>query len=148
MNFPTPADWPPHDRPLDLAAPFIDGRGAIQPLLDRTIGSVVLIESKAGAIRANHYHKADWHFCYVLEGRIEYWYRPTGGTRAPDSFTVRAGRMFFTPPLLDHAMVFPEDTRFLTLGRGYRDAESYENDIVRVELVGPNGPIRVPVAAR
>ncbi|MEO5338658.1 MAG: cupin domain-containing protein [Magnetospirillum sp. WYHS-4] len=136
------ADWPPHDRLLSPATPFVDERGSIQPVLDRGLGSVVVIASKAGAVRANHYHRTDWHYCYVLSGRIEYWHRPTGSARAPESLVLRAGQMVFTPPMLDHAMVFPEDTVFLTLGRGHRDPVSYENDIVKVELVGPDGRLR------
>jgi hypothetical protein len=45
--------------------------------------------------------------------------------------------MFFTPPMVDHAMVFPEDTVFLTLGRNPRDQESYESDVVRIDPINP-----------
>jgi hypothetical protein len=34
-------------------------------------------------------------------------------------------------------MVFTEDTVFLTLGGNPRDQESYERDLVRVELIDP-----------
>ncbi|NQU57167.1 MAG: hypothetical protein HQ513_08025, partial [Rhodospirillales bacterium] len=44
---------------VPLEKPFVDGRGAIQPLVDRMMKSAVVIESKAGALRANHYHKTD-----------------------------------------------------------------------------------------
>jgi hypothetical protein len=45
--------------------------------------------------------------------------------------------MFFTPPMVDHAMVFAEDTVFLTLGRNPRDQESYESDVVRIDPIQP-----------
>ena len=61
-----------------LEEPFSDVRGKIQPLVDEMMKSAVLIESKAGSLRANHYHKTDWHYCYVMEGRIQYYHRPTG----------------------------------------------------------------------
>jgi quercetin dioxygenase-like cupin family protein len=48
---------------------------------------------------------------------------------------IRAGQMFFTPPDVDHAMVFPEDTVFLTLGRNSRKQEVYEADLKRIKLV-------------
>ena len=40
--------------------------------------------------------------------------------------------MFFTGPLLDHTMVFLEDTVFLTFGRNSRSQEVYESDIKRI----------------
>jgi len=69
---------------VKLEAPFVDGRGVIQPIVDEMMKSAVLITSKKGAVRANHYHKTDWHYCYVLEGSIEYFHRPTGSTAEPE----------------------------------------------------------------
>jgi len=126
--------WP--TEPLvDLEAPFADARGAIQPLVDIDMQSAVMISSKKGTVRANHYHQTDWHFCYVVEGCIEYYHRQHGSDEAPEMVRVEKGQMVFTPPLVDHAMKFPEDTIFLTLGRNPRDQETYEADVVRIELV-------------
>jgi hypothetical protein len=36
-------------------------------------------------------------------------------------------------------MKFPVDTVFLTLSRNPRDQESYEADVVRVDMVSSNG---------
>lgn len=119
--------------PLEKA--FSDNRGAIQPLVDVTMKSALIISSKKGTVRANHYHKSDWHYCYVLSGSIEYFHRPCGSKSRPERVLVKAGELFFTPPLVEHAMVFPEDTTFLTLSRNKRDQKAYEKDLVRVELV-------------
>ena len=130
--------WP--SEPLvPLDRPFVDSRGAIQPLVDEMMKSAVLIESTKGTLRANHYHKTDWHYCYVLEGAIEYYHRPAGSDAEPERIMVKAGQMVFTPPLVDHAMKFPEDTRFLVLSRNHRDQATYEADVVRVELVSDQG---------
>ena len=62
-------NWP--SSPLvNLEKPFVDVRGSIQPLVDLMMRSAVMIESKAGSLRANHYHKTDWHYCYVISGQI------------------------------------------------------------------------------
>lgn len=119
---------------------FADARGAILPLADEPIGSAVLISSKRGAIRANHYHKADWHYCHVLSGSIDYYFRPVGDKNAPKHVRINTGQTFFTPPLIEHAMCFPEDTVFVCLGRHSRDQAAYEADIVRVEVVGSYTP--------
>ena len=110
----------------------IDSRGEIQPLVDLPMESCVLIQSKKGTVRANHYHQTDWHFCYVLSGSIEYFHRPHGSNEKPEKILVKTGQLFFTPPLVDHAMVFPEDTAFLTFGRNSRSQEVYEADVVRI----------------
>jgi dTDP-4-dehydrorhamnose 3,5-epimerase-like enzyme len=101
--------------------------------------SAVLIDSKAGSLRANHYHKTDWHYCYVVSGQIEYLHRQTGSNQDPKVILVNEGEMVFTPPMIDHGMKFPVDTVFLTLSRNPRDQESYEADVVRVDMVSSNG---------
>jgi dTDP-4-dehydrorhamnose 3,5-epimerase-like enzyme len=125
---------------VQLESAFIDQRGTIQPLVDLPMESCVLIESKKGTVRANHYHKTDWHFCYVLYGQIDYYHRPTGSDAKPEKVTVHKSQMFFTPPLVDHAMVFTEDTAFLTFGRNSRSQEVYESDVVRIAPIEPSEP--------
>jgi quercetin dioxygenase-like cupin family protein len=128
--------WP-KDVIVPLHPPYADSRGAIQPLVDMDMKSCVLISSAVGCVRANHYHRTDWHFCYVLSGSIEYYHRPVGSTAPPEHVTVRAGQLLFTPPMVEHAMVFPEETVFLTLGRNSREQEVYEADVVRIDPIHP-----------
>ncbi len=132
------ATWP--KEPLvSLEKPFVDARGAIQPLVDMMMESAVMITSAKGSLRANHYHKTDWHYCYVVSGCIEYYHRPTGSEAEPEVILVREGQMVFTPPMVDHGMKFPEDTVFLTLSRNPRDQESYEADVIRIEMLDVEG---------
>ena len=130
--------WPAHGV-VKLEKPFVDARGQIKPLVDMMMESAVVIESKKGSLRANHYHKTDWHYCYVISGTIEYHHRPTGRNYAPDIMTIKQGEMVFTPPMVDHGMTFPEDTVFLTLSRNPRDQKSYEQDVVRVDMMPTEG---------
>ena len=51
---------------------------------------------------------------------------------------IKKGELFFTPPMVDHAMVFTEDTVFYTFGRNPRDQETYEADVRRITLVDPS----------
>ena len=123
---------------LEKKSPFIDERGTIQELVsfpEAKMGSAVMITSKKGSVRANHYHKKDWHYCYVVSGAIDYYEREIGSDEAPTITHIKAGEVFYTPPMLEHAMVFTEDTVFLTLGGGTRQSEDYEDDLVRVKLV-------------
>ncbi len=131
-----PAMWPDRVK-VALDERHADARGEIIPLVDLPMKSAVVINSKKGTVRANHYHRTDWHFCYVLSGSIEYYHRPQGSAEAPAKEVIGTGELFFTPPMVEHAMVFPEDTVFLTLGRNTRDQESYESDVVRVPPIQP-----------
>lgn len=136
-----PKTWP---RPglVALAAPLADARGRIQPLLEGLARSALLIRSKKGALRANHYHKSDWHYSFVLSGSMEYYHRPAGSKERPERLLVRAGQMVFTPPGWEHAMLFPEDADFLVLSRNPRSQAAYEADVVRVEVIGEGDGLR------
>ena len=132
--------WP--TKPLvDLEKPFVDNRGSIQPLVDILMKSAVMIHSKAGSLRANHYHKTDWHYCYVINGKINYYHREFNSEAEPELLVVEKGSMVFTPPLIEHCMKFPEDTLFLTLSRNSRDQETYESDVVRTNLIDSSDSI-------
>ena len=125
-----------HDDPLvKLLEPFSDARGDIQPLLDdEPMRSALTIRSVAGSVRANHYHYTDWHYLYVISGRMEYYYRAVDSDEPPTHLTVLPGQMIFTPAMVVHRTDFPEDTLCVTLSGNPRDQESYEADLVRVEL--------------
>ena len=133
-------DWPKHPL-VNLEKPFVDLRGSIQPLVDSIMKSAVMIHSKAGSLRANHYHKTDWHYCYVISGKIEYYYKEINSDKIPELLIVEKGNMVFTPPLVEHCMKFPEDTLFLTLSRNPRDQETYELDVIRTNLIDTSNSI-------
>ena len=133
-------DWPKHPL-VNLEKPFVDLRGSIQPLVDSIMKSAIMIHSKAGSLRANHYHKTDWHYCYVISGKIKYYYKELNSDKKPDLLIVDKGNMVFTPPLVEHCMKFPEDTLFLTLSRNPRDQETYELDVIRTNLIDPSNSI-------
>ena len=130
------ATWPKTVK-VPLKSPFSDNRGDILPLVDLPIESCVLITSKKGSVRANHYHRTDWHFCYVQEGELEYFHRPHGSDEEPEKLIFIRGDLFFTGPMVDHAMVFRMDTVLVTLGRNSRRQDVYEEDVVRIAPINP-----------
>lgn len=135
----TESDWPTGPI-VSLPRPFMDERGGIQPLFQGDFNTVQLITSNAGSIRANHYHKSDWHYCYMVSGRMRYHHRPAGSDQPPEWVLVTAGQAIFTPPLVEHAMEFLDDSVFLNVARNPRGQAQYEADLVRVELVKANTP--------
>jgi quercetin dioxygenase-like cupin family protein len=132
---PVPEQPPTGETLVELEKPFVDDRGAIQPLVETVMRSALMIASKKGAVRGNHYHLTDWHYCYVVSGTMEYYHRPAGSQQPAEKTVVRAGQMVFSPPMVEHAMRFPEDTVFLTLSRNPRDQSAYEADVVRTTLI-------------
>ena len=123
---------------LELGDTHTDTRGSIKSLLSfiqPTVGSIVIIDSKKDTIRANHYHKTDWHYCYVLSGQIHYYARAVESKEDPVKTIINTHQLFYTPPLTEHAMYFPGDSSFITFGGGTRRQEDYEADLVRVQLI-------------
>jgi len=122
----------PEDPCVPLDEPFVNQAGSIVNLLLEKFTSAALIRSNAYAIRANHYHKTDWHYSLVVSGCIVYGWRPAGSRAVPEIRRFVEGQMFFSPPMVEHVMYFPVESSFVTFARNVRDHESHEADVVRV----------------
>lgn len=115
-----------------------DERGVIEKLGEGPWQSVLRITSKKGTVRANHYHKYDSHLCFLEQGKIRYIHRPADKPKAMlQEKIIKVGQLFYTPPMVAHAMHFLEDSVFYVLTPRSGDQGDYENDIVRVTLVDP-----------
>lgn len=116
-----------------------DDRGSLTEILDCEefpIKAILRITSKAGTVRANHYHKKDSHYIYIEKGRAEYSERPADKPEAKlESVTMGPGDIVLTGPNVAHAVKFLEDTVFYAYTTEPRDQELYEKEIVRVKLV-------------
>ena len=120
---------------LDLPEGYKDTRGIIQPLCDLNMKSASLIVSQPNSLRANHYHKTDWHFIYVLRGQFEYFFRKTNSKEEIKKKIVKKGELLFTGPLIDHAMIYTEETEIIVLSKNPRDQKTYEEDTVRIDFM-------------
>ena len=120
---------------LDLPEGYKDTRGIIQPLCDLNMKSASLIVSQPNSWRANHYHKTDWHFIYVLRGQFEYFFRKTNSKEEIKKKSVKKGELLFTGPLIDHAMIYTEETEIIVLSKNPRDQKTYEEDTVRIDFM-------------
>ena len=65
---------------------YSDDRGDI-----RNVGHIAVIHSKAGSVRSNHWHRAGWHYLFVISGRMTYKTRECSRDVSP-------GEMVFTGP--------------------------------------------------
>ena len=114
-----------------------DLRGNIISIVDHKISNVSLISCNLGSIRSNHYHKKDFHFMYVLEGKIDYFYKNLKDN-VVKHFSVLPGDNIFTPKEEIHATFFPVQTRLIVSSGFPRDQETYEADTVRVKFIDHN----------
>ncbi len=115
-----------------------DERGIIEQLADSNFNSVLRITSRKGAVRANHYHKEGSHLCYLVSGRIRYVERPAEDEAAPlKEYIIESGQLFYSAPMVAHAMEFLEDSEFYTFSQEKRTQVGYEKDLVRVILIPP-----------
>ena len=112
--------------------PFIDERGTIQNLIDAPFTSAAVITSVNGAVRGNHYHGTDYHYCWLQSGGLIYLHRPAGSQEAPQEWVIKPGQMFYTPPMYEHAMHFTADSVMVVFARNNREMANYEADTVRV----------------
>ena len=111
-----------------------DTRGEILSIVDAKIQNVSIITSNANIIRSNHYHKKDFHFMYVLEGKIDYFYKKINDDRV-NYIEVLKGNNIFTPNLEIHATYFPVPTKLIVSSGFPRDQKTYEKDTVRVDFL-------------
>jgi dTDP-4-dehydrorhamnose 3,5-epimerase-like enzyme len=120
----------------EVVEKYSDSRGDLVKLLEGNIKSSLLITSKKGSVRANHYHKKDHHYCYVVSGEIKYLTRPIGASKGFELYTIESKKMFYTPEQLEHLMIFSKDTIFLTFSKNsFRSQKEYEDDLVRVDFL-------------
>jgi|TARA_B100001750_G_C15509692_1_gene602774 quercetin dioxygenase-like cupin family protein len=118
---------------IKVKSSFKDKRGVITNVLEEKINSVVLITCKKGAIRANHYHKKDSHWSYIISGSMEYYEENRSGKI--DKIIVKKGEMVYSAPKVPHAMKFLEPSVFIALTTKKRKSGKYDKDTVPYKLI-------------
>ncbi len=110
---------------------YLDERGIIDNLLplDVVCKSALYITGKPSAIRGNHFHKEDEHYCVCIEGKIRYEYK--NGDNPTSFIDLEVGDMVYTPAGELHRFIFETDGVFLALATKGREQANYEEDTVR-----------------
>ena len=109
-----------------------DERGSIISLVDEEVRNVSIITCLPKTLRSNHWHKKDWHYMYVLEGLMEYFFVSKNKVFF---MKIKKGDNVFTPPNELHATYFPVKTVLLVSSKNPRDKKTYERDTVREKLI-------------
>ena len=111
-----------------------DSRGEILSIVDDLVSNVSIITCNADSIRSNHYHLKDYHYMYVLEGEMNYFFKEIDSDKV-NYLKVLKNQNIFTPPMEIHATHFPVMTTLIVTSRNPRDKETYEKDTVRVDFI-------------
>tara|TARA_B100000575_G_C23140084_1_gene663228 strand:- start:1878 stop:2306 length:429 start_codon:yes stop_codon:yes gene_type:complete len=111
-----------------------DSRGEILSIVDDKARNVSIITCNVGSIRSNHYHLEDYHYMYVLEGEMDYFFRDIE-TDKVNYLKIKKSQNVFTPPMEIHATYFPIKTKLIVTSRNPRDRDTYEKDTVRVDFL-------------
>ena len=112
--------------------PFVNDKGSITSWALGQFGGLAFIISSPRSIRSNHYHKTDWHFLYMLSGVVRYFWRPVGSQEKPKEMVMWPGNLFFTPPMVEHAVLSIAANEILSLSKLSRRHVDHEADVVRV----------------
>jgi len=112
----------------------VDSRGSIVSIVDYKIQNVSIIETNPKSFRSNHFHHKDFHFMYVLEGEIDYFYKSFDNNEIK-YFKVTKDQTIFSPPSEIHSCYFPIHTVLIVSSGFPRDQETYEKDTVRVDFL-------------
>jgi hypothetical protein len=85
---------------------------------------------------------------YMISGSAYYYYRPTGSGEIPQRILFNKGDLVYTGPMEDHTTVFLEDSMLIAMSGHPRDQDTYESDVVRVELVSREDVMALPELAQ
>jgi nucleoside-diphosphate-sugar epimerase/SAM-dependent methyltransferase/quercetin dioxygenase-like cupin family protein len=126
-------NWSQKNQPEDLeyivrgSKEYIDSRGKISNFeLTEPINLIGYIESKAGSVRANHYHPIQEQKCLLITGKYISVTKDLSDENSPlETRLIQAGDLAVIKPNVAHTMVFLEDSIFLNLVRGEREHENY-----------------------
>lgn len=115
---------------------FEDERGIIEDLKVGKDWSVTYISFKKGAVRGNHYHEKTVQVDYIISGKLvcakakavidpEY--------QDIEYSVVKSGDVVTHIPFVSHSYQALEDSAMVSMCKGVRIGENYEEDTFRLE---------------
>lgn len=115
---------------------FEDERGSIINYeLTEPINWIGLVSSKAGAVRANHYHPIQEQKVLLVSGCYIGVYRDINNPEVVEHQLIKAGDIEVISPNIAHAMIFLEDSIFINLVRGEREHENFGKHTIPFKVV-------------
>lgn len=118
-----------------IGAAVKDVRGEIYNVFEGRIEHIALITSKKGTVRANHYHKQDHQYIYLISGAFESHSCEVKNPAKKQVLEIKPGDIVETPAWIAHAQKFTEDSVFLALTTRQRESGKYEEDTIAFPVI-------------
>lgn len=111
---------------------FEDSRGAIRDILiGKDVDAITIITCTKDSVRGNHFHKQSIQYTYIVKGKFICATQEDGkDTEAKEVFE---GDLVSHLPGEKHAFKALEDSVLLSLTKGIRQGENYEEDTFRLD---------------
>ena len=113
----------------------IDDRGEINNVFEGENQHIAYITSKAGSVRANHYHEKLHQYIYLVSGEFETHCCPVDDPDNKQMIVVKPGDLVDTPPMIAHAQRFTKDSTFIAISTLPRSEGRYEDDAHSFQVV-------------
>ena len=102
-----------------------DARGYIIEIFKYKNFSILLIKSKKGTIRGNHYYLNETHLNYIVKGKIAYYWKKLNSNSKIKKKIYKKNEFFLTKKKDVHAMKFLEDSLNIYLSNIPRNKKNY-----------------------
>src|SRR5260221_11383866 len=117
---------------------FVDERGFISRIIDQDkhkIRSILYIKRKKGSTGANHFHKKDAHYIFVLSGKVRYGEKDMSKKNSKVEYVaLEPWDLVLSKPMIAHTPDFLEDSVILAFTTENRNQAHYEEDTIRLKL--------------
>jgi len=113
---------------------FKDKRGLIADIIyKKNINHVAYIYSKKDSIRGNHFHKKTSQYTFVVEGKIEYYYKKQNRIKKT---ILKKGHLVLNKPNEIHTFkTISQNSLMIVFTLGIRGGKDYEKDTYRVNSI-------------
>ena len=111
---------------------FKDARGTIMDIfVDEPYQHCVIVKSKKGSVRGNHFHKKSQQTDFMLSGTMRAYSRKQGSNKI-ETYVVKPNDVTHWDKGEVHEFIALEDCAFLSFVNGPRGGDNYESDTYRL----------------
>lgn len=113
---------------------FKDARGTIMDIfVNEPYQHCVIVHSKKGSVRGNHYHAKSQQTDFMLYGEMKAFSRKKGSSKIETS-VVKPNDMTYWEKGEVHEFIAVTDCGFLSFVNGPRGGDNYESDTYRLKI--------------
>ncbi len=125
--------WTDVKDPLEIHE---DKRGRIADIFyKQKFPKIIIFNLKKGAIRGNHYRLRGNQYFLLLNGSLEYWYKPSNSNEIAKKIIMQEGDLINNPPNEIHALRAIEKSKFIMFSTWLRTDEERQKNNINVNSI-------------